>query len=101
MQWYMSFTKSNYYGVRHNIPLFIHQYYILQVLQIFGSSISAVSHQLNLHSYLCCNNVHTSHTSMCVFTQILMSVQLVLMAVIRSVLTLMGPSLAPVTVDIH
>ena len=35
------------------------------------------------------------------FTQILMSVQLVLMTVIRSVLTLMGPTLVPVTVDIH
>ena len=34
-------------------------------------------------------------------TQILMSVQLILMAVVRSVLTLMGPSLVPVTVDIH
>jgi hypothetical protein len=33
--------------------------------------------------------------------QILMSVQLVLMTVIRSVLTLMGPTLVPVTVDIH
>jgi hypothetical protein len=32
---------------------------------------------------------------------ILMSVQLILMAVVRSVLTLMGPSLVPVTVDIH
>ena len=30
-----------------------------------------------------------------------MSVQLILMAVVRSVLTLMGPSLVPVTVDIH
>ena len=30
-----------------------------------------------------------------------MSVQLVLMTVIRSVLTLMGPSLVPVTVDIR
>ena len=30
-----------------------------------------------------------------------MSVQLILMTVIRSVLTLMGPSLVPVTVDIH
>ena len=36
-----------------------------------------------------------------VFTQILMSVQLILMTVIRSVLTLMGPTLVPVTVDIH
>ena len=36
-----------------------------------------------------------------VCTQILMSVQLILMTVIRSVLTLMGPSLVPVTVDIH
>ena len=33
--------------------------------------------------------------------QILMSVQLILMTVIRSVLTLMGPTLVPVTVDIH
>ena len=30
-----------------------------------------------------------------------MSVQLVLTIVIRSVLTVMGPSLVPVTVDIH
>ena len=36
-----------------------------------------------------------------VCTQILMSVQLILMTVIRSVLTLMGPSLVPVTMDIR
>ena len=30
-----------------------------------------------------------------------MSAQLILMAVIRSVLTLMGPTHVPVTVDIH